>query len=107
MIILQWNARSLLSNGQEFKKFVEDMIVKPDVICIQETWFQPRFDFVLFDYIIVRRDRVGGIGGGCATFVRQGLPYKVLGIGQVQEYAGVCGGGDMGRLKEDSCYKFL
>ena len=36
MIILQWNARSLIANGQEFKGFIEELKDKPDVICIQE-----------------------------------------------------------------------
>lgn len=31
--ILQWNARSLCSNGQEFKKFVDDLDIKPNVMC--------------------------------------------------------------------------
>jgi len=35
--ILQWNARSLVANGQELKKFVSDMQDKPSIICIQET----------------------------------------------------------------------
>lgn len=37
LIILQWNARSLIANGQEFKKYVENLKEKPNVICIQET----------------------------------------------------------------------
>ena len=45
--ILQWNARSLISNGYEFKGFIERMHVKPDVICIQETWLKGFFDFVI------------------------------------------------------------
>ena len=35
--ILQWNARSLCSNGQEFKKYIEELSEKPNVICLQET----------------------------------------------------------------------
>lgn len=33
-VILQWNARSLIANGQEFKKYVIDLEIKPDVICV-------------------------------------------------------------------------
>lgn len=33
--ILQWNARSHIANGQEFKKFVDELDKKPEVICIQ------------------------------------------------------------------------
>lgn len=44
--ILQWNARSLIVNGQEFKHFVEGLTIKPDVICVQETWLKQCLDFV-------------------------------------------------------------
>lgn len=37
LILLQWNARSLISNGLEFKKYIDKLEEKPDVICIQET----------------------------------------------------------------------
>lgn len=86
MLILQWNARSLLANGQDFKQFIDSRKEKPDVVCIQETWLKPSLDFVLYDYVAVRCDRGNGGGGGCATFIKKGIPYKVLGIGQEQEY---------------------
>ncbi len=38
VLLLHWNARSLLANGREFKKYVDDLSSKPDVICVQETW---------------------------------------------------------------------
>ena len=41
VVVLQWNAWSLLANGQEFKKFIVDMPAKPDVICMQDTWLKP------------------------------------------------------------------
>lgn len=43
--IIQWNARSFLANGQEFKKYIEDLQQKPKVICVQETWLKPHLDF--------------------------------------------------------------
>lgn len=57
MLILQWNARSLLANGQDFKQFIDSRKEKPDVVCIQETWLKPSLDFVLYDYVAVRCDR--------------------------------------------------
>lgn len=71
LTILQWNARSLISNGQEFKKYVEDLEVKPDIICIQESWLIPRLDFVIKGYTSVRRDRDSGKGGGVITFIQR------------------------------------
>lgn len=34
MFILQWNAKSLLLNGHKFKRFIEELDGKPDVICV-------------------------------------------------------------------------
>lgn len=86
MLLLQWNARSLIANGQDFKQFIASRREKPDVVCIQETWLKPNLDFVLYGYEAVRRDRREGGGGGCATYVKQGIPYRILGIGSEQEY---------------------
>lgn len=47
---------------------------------------KPRLDFILYDYISVRRDRDHGNGEGCITFIKRGVPYKVVGIGKDQEY---------------------
>ena len=76
----------MLANGQEFKQFIEDCENKPDIICIQETWLKPHLDFIIYGYVCVRRDRVVEVGGGCATFIKEGLPYRALGKGQVDEY---------------------
>ena len=55
--ILQWNARSLIANGQEFKRYIYDLEHKPDIICIQETWLKPHLDFVIKGYNSIRLDR--------------------------------------------------
>lgn len=75
-----------MANGQEFKGVLNEMKYKPDVICIQETWLKESLDFVIRGYSCVRRDRVGGNGGGCATFVRKGIQYRELKKGNEQEY---------------------
>lgn len=49
ILILQWNARSLVANGLEFKSVINEMEVKPDLICIQESWLKPRFVLLLKD----------------------------------------------------------
>lgn len=85
VILLQWNARSLLANGQEFKHFIKTLAVKPDIICIQETWLKPNLDFIIYGYFGIRKDRDLGKGGGCATFIKQGIPYRQLGVGDEQE----------------------
>ena len=86
VVILQWNARSLLVNGQGFKFYLAGIGVKPDVVCIQETWLRPELDLVVQWYVIVRLDRTGGRGGGCATLVRRGVSFRELDRGVDQEY---------------------
>lgn len=51
----EWNTRSLLTKGQEFKGFIEGLIV----ICVVETWLKPTPGLVLKDYLCLRRDGVG------------------------------------------------
>lgn len=86
VILLKWNVRSLLSNGQEFKYFIKEMTDKPDVICDQEACLKPTLGFVVHRCTVVRSDRNQGGGGGCATFAKQGIPYRVLGKGDEQEW---------------------
>ncbi len=54
--ILQWNARSLIANGQEFKKVVDELEVLPDVMCLQETWLRTHLEFVTPGYNSIRCD---------------------------------------------------
>ncbi|EFX77420.1 hypothetical protein DAPPUDRAFT_106000 [Daphnia pulex] len=77
--ILQWNARSLNSNGTEFVKFLSEMTSPPNIICIQETWLDESKEFEIdgcFDHI--RADRRDRIGGGVATFVAIGTPFRQI-----------------------------
>lgn len=78
-LILQWNARSLIANGQELKRFVDTFKEKPKVICVQETWLKGCLDFVIPGYICLRKDRKS-TGGGCATFIEQGVQYRRIDI---------------------------
>ena len=85
-MIVQWNARSLIANGQEFKGFVQDSESKPDVICVQESWSTQSIEFVIKGYSSLRSDRGEGNGGGCATFIKKGLQYRELQRGKELEY---------------------
>lgn len=76
--VLQWNARSLIANGQEFKKVIDDKKSKPHVICIQETWLKPHLDFVIQGYITIRKDRQTGNGGGVAIFVKNEISHRII-----------------------------
>ncbi len=46
---------------------------KPHVICIQETWLKPQWDFVIYGYKEIRNDRKDRSGGGVAIFCRMEL----------------------------------
>lgn len=74
--ILQWNARTLLANGQELKRFVDEFKDKPEIISIQETWLKPCLDFVIPGYECLREDRQDRAGGGCAMFIKSGIQYR-------------------------------
>ena len=82
LTILQWNARSLIANGQEFKGYINDSLDNPHLICIQETWLKPQLDFVIVGYLSVRKDRENGTGGGVAIFVREDIQFRSVEIGK-------------------------
>lgn len=98
-ILLQWNARSLTANGNEFKKFIASMKQLPDIICIQETWLKSQLQFSLAGYKIIRRDRKMGNGGGLATFIREGITFKINFISREFEILGVDIWGANGKIK--------
>ena len=72
--IMQWNARSLIANGQELKHMLDGLEDKPEIICIEETWLTPRFDFKIPGYKCERKDRENIVGEGCAT--GNGIQYR-------------------------------
>ena len=83
--IMQWNARSLIANGQELKHMLDGLEHKPEIICIEETWLKPRLDFKIPGYKCERKDRENIVGGGCATFIRNGIQYRRIEMNTVLE----------------------
>jgi len=51
------------ANGQEFKRFIDGLGEKPEIICIKETWLKPRLDFNIPGYKCERKDRENTSGG--------------------------------------------
>jgi len=43
--LLQWNAQSLRAHSNELRQFIATTGEKPHLICVQETWLQPRLEF--------------------------------------------------------------
>lgn len=58
VIILQWNARSIIAKGQEVKKFITDLTTLPDFICVQETQLKPQVNFIIPGYKTVSKDKI-------------------------------------------------
>ena len=50
LLILQWNAQSLIAHGNELKHYIYNSQDKPDFICIQETWFKNTISYKLDNY---------------------------------------------------------
>lgn len=68
--------------------------IKPEIICIVETeWLKPQLNFGLNGHICERSDRNDGSGGGCATFIKEGIPYRVLGKGEYLVFEVWCDNG--------------
>ena len=85
--IVQWNARSLRSDGRsklpELYHFLESFENKPEIVCLQETWITKKHNQLkLKGYsppAIFRRER-DQQGGGVAIFVKSGIDHKILKI---------------------------
>ncbi|XP_026475580.1 uncharacterized protein LOC113380628 [Ctenocephalides felis] len=75
--ILQWNARSFMSNRSSLEYFLSCQDIS--ILAITETWFQKEKTYVFSNYNIVREDRDDG-KGGAAIFVHRNQPYNVVAI---------------------------
>ena len=82
VFILQWNAQSLIAHGNEFKHALNVWEIKPDIICVQETWLKEGKTFNLIGYDMYRNDRKVSsnktLGGGCVIFAKKGIPIKYV-----------------------------
>jgi len=76
--ILQWNVRSLIANRQEFKRFVQKLTNKPDIICIQETWLKPNLEFILKGYQNISVDREKDRGVVASHLSKKGYHLDTL-----------------------------
>ena len=76
-ILLQWNAQSIISHGNELKHYIYNSNCKPDIICIQESWLNNKINYKLNNYSIVRKDRKFGRGGGVCIFVKNNITFKI------------------------------
>ena len=75
--ILQWNVRRLESKKPIILKALD--VIKPDVLCLQETNGKNYRNFNLTRYkYVARKDRVMSTGGGVAIFAKRELATTEL-----------------------------
>ena len=79
------NARSIINKKTELNIMVDD--IKPHIIGIPESWannYITDAELGLEGYVMFRKDRMGGKGGGVLLYIKDTIPaYEV----QLQEEA--------------------
>ena len=84
---LQWNAQGLPSHGCELQSYLASCHTsKPDIICVQETWFKENNVVQLENYTCIPHNRISGNRGGCATYIRGDLNYRLIDTPTDEEY---------------------
>ena len=71
LLILLWNCRSLTANLIEFNNYLNK--IKPNVICLTETWLKGAINLNFNGYKMFRNDRFGARGGGVAILIRHDI----------------------------------
>jgi exonuclease III len=66
------------NNTAELEHLLCTEDILPDVLCIQETFLQPRHNYTFKGYNISRKDRTEAENGGVATLIREGTAYSLL-----------------------------
>ena len=77
--IMQWNARSLISNKQSFEIYLNKYNIDVALIC--ETWFKPGHSVNFKGYHIIRNDRADG-KAGVAILIKKNLAYRTITLDQ-------------------------
>ena len=62
--ILQWNCRAIFRKLPLFKMYLNNLKIAPDIICLQETFLNFRYQPKLTGYIMLLKDRCSGASGG-------------------------------------------
>lgn len=86
--IMQWNARSLVSNKHSLSMFLKSE--KIDIALISETWLKPNLTMTFTGYDLIRSDRING-KGGVAILVGSKLRYQILNFDGFKMKPEICG----------------
>ena len=74
LALLQWNAAGLNTKHVLLKHYLSEADPLPQIICIQETYFNDRYTVQIPGYQLYKRDRGNGkIRGGVATYVHKSV----------------------------------
>ena len=65
-----------MHHGDELAKRISNPNNRPDIICLQETWFNSSNSFNLKNYEGLYKNRPSGVRGGCAIYIDQNIPFK-------------------------------
>ena len=76
MLIISWNANSIRAHCHQLKLFIDNANIKPQIICILETWLKKHSNFTIPGYNMESKCRDEGRGGGVATFIKEGIAYS-------------------------------
>ena len=86
---IQWNAQSMRAHGPNFynaiftrKKFKNI----PDIIFIQETWFQDYNIFPIPNFNVITKNRGSTGRGGLAIYLKNNITYKIVETPEEEEY---------------------
>ena len=86
--IVQWNARSIVSNKHSFSNFL--LSEKVDIALISETWLMPNLKLNFPGYNIIRKDRPTG-KGGVAIIIASAFIFHELKINKNPNEPELCG----------------
>ena len=75
--VLQWNARSAVSNKDRLLYFLHNDNIH--ITCLQESWFKPDIYSKFAGYNVFSHDRDDG-RAGCAVLVRTDIPHRDIKI---------------------------
>lgn len=79
LFILQWNAKSLIAHGEEFKHYIEHCTNKPHIMCVQETWLSDTCKFKIHGYEHIKKTRNDNTHrGGVSIFIRLDVEFTKL-----------------------------
>ena len=73
--IITWNANSLTAHAAQLKLHIQNSILKPDIICIQEAKLKQSSNFKIQGYSTELKTRTEQAGRGVAIFIKEEVLY--------------------------------